>query len=84
MFELLHAEDVAEWRVVSDFGDRAIAHEKTLEDRLVEQLAGALAGRLVGTGAVGGEAEGDLQDLLPFGQSGVYTLSEGKTKSEYP
>lgn len=52
-------------------GDLAVAHVDTGEHGLVEPAAGRRRRPGVGLGAVGGEAHGGLQDLLPLGQVGV-------------
>ncbi|HVC24904.1 MAG TPA: hypothetical protein VND23_04025 [Acidimicrobiales bacterium] len=52
-------------------GDLAVAHLDAGEDGLVEPAPGWREGSGVRLGAVGGEAHGGFEDLLPLGQVGV-------------
>ncbi|MDA8276091.1 MAG: hypothetical protein M0029_12040 [Actinomycetota bacterium] len=57
--------------MVPHVGDLAVAHLDAREDGLVEPAPGRRGGPGIGLGAVGGEAHGGFEDLLPLGEVGV-------------
>ena len=71
VLELLQVEEEVEGRAVAAFGDAAIADEQLLEDGLIEQGASLLGSAAVRGGAVGREADADVEHGLPFAERGV-------------
>src|SRR5262249_5103782 len=71
LFELWQNEKHAESLAVLHLGDLAASHREALEHGGVVELVGAAVGFPVGLASVLDELEGNSQDFLPFGQSGL-------------
>jgi len=71
VFELTVGEEHVEGRLIARFDDPAVSDGELGEDGLVEPTPGLAVRSPVGLGAVGGEAHGRAENLLPFAEVGV-------------